>query len=83
MGVKKVRLDKFLSDHTELTRSQIKKKVAAGLVGVNGVIIKDAGFKVAFAGGNYKATRNSNKYAIPRYAIYDNISLDTFISYIS
>ena len=46
MGVKKVRLDKFLSDHTELTRSQIKKKVAAGLVGVNGVIIKDAGFKV-------------------------------------
>lgn len=45
--------------------------------------VKEAGFKVAFAGGSYKATRNSNKYAIPRYPMYDNTSLSTFISYIS
>ena len=34
--------------------------------------IKDLGFKVAFAGGNKKATRSSNKYLIPRYPIYSN-----------
>lgn len=46
-------------------------------------IVKEAGFKVAFAGGGYKATRNSNKYAIPRYPIQSNISLNTFVNYIS
>ncbi len=46
-------------------------------------LVKEAGFKVAFAGGGYKATRNSNKYAIPRYPIYDSTSLSTFINYIS
>lgn len=45
--------------------------------------VKEAGFKVAFAGGGYKATRSSNKYAIPRYPIYDSTSLSTFINYIS
>ena len=34
--------------------------------------IKDLGFKVAFAGGNKKATRSSNKSLIPRYPIYSN-----------
>lgn len=34
--------------------------------------VKDLGFKVAFAGGNRKATRSSNKYLIPRYPIYSN-----------
>lgn len=46
-------------------------------------LVKEAGFKVAFAGGGYKATRNSNKYAIPRYPIYSSTSLNTFINYIS
>ena len=32
--------------------------------------VKDLGFKVAFAGGNKKATRSSNKYLIPRYPIF-------------
>ena len=45
--------------------------------------VKEAGFKLAFAGGNYKATRSSNKYAIPRFAVQSNITLDKFISYIS
>lgn len=46
-------------------------------------ILKNLGFKLAFAGGNYKATRSSNKYAIPRFHIYDNITMDEFISYIA
>ena len=46
-------------------------------------VVKEAGFEVAFAGGGYKATRNSNKYAVPRFPIQSSITLDTFISYIS
>ena len=45
--------------------------------------VKDAGFKLAFVGGNYKATRSSNKYLIPRFHIYDSITMDEFISYIA
>ena len=33
--------------------------------------VKDSGFKIAFGGGNVKATRNSNKFVVPRYPIYD------------
>ena len=40
--------------------------------------IKDLGFKIAFAGGNRKATRNSNKYIIPRYPIHADITLEEF-----
>ena len=42
--------------------------------------VKDVGFKVAFIGGNRKASRNDNKYKIPRYPIYDSTTLDKFIS---
>ena len=45
--MKKIRLDKYLADHTEWTRSQIKKKVASGLVKVQDAVIKDAGYKVS------------------------------------
>ena len=45
--MKKIRLDKYLSDYTEWTRSQIKKKVASGLVKVQDAVIKDAGYKVS------------------------------------
>ena len=45
--------------------------------------IKDLGFKIAFAGGNVKATRSSNKYTVPRYPIYDSTSLDRFIKMVS
>jgi peptidoglycan/xylan/chitin deacetylase (PgdA/CDA1 family) len=41
--------------------------------------IKDTGFKLAFIGGNKKASRNNNKYLIPRYVIHSDITLDTFI----
>lgn len=45
--------------------------------------IKDSGFKIAFGGGNVKATRNSNKYVVPRYPIYDSTTLDNFIKMVS
>ena len=45
--------------------------------------VKEAGFKLGFVGGNYKATRSSNKYLIPRFHIYENITMDEFISYIA
>lgn len=45
--------------------------------------VKDAGFKMAFAGGSRKATRASNKYIIPRYPIHSNITMNQFINMIS
>lgn len=44
--------------------------------------IEEVGFSVAFAGGGYNSTRNSARYAIPRYPIYKNITLNSFISMI-
>ncbi len=45
--------------------------------------IKDVGFQIAFVGGMRKATRNSNKFLIPRYPIHSEITLNDFISYVS
>ena len=45
--------------------------------------IKEKGFKIAFIGGGHKATRNVDKYLIPRYVIYDGITLNQFINYIN
>ena len=45
--------------------------------------IKDLGFKLAFAGGNRKATRSSNKFLIPRYPIYKDTTLNQFINMVS
>ena len=44
--------------------------------------VKDAGFNVAFVGGNRKASRSDNKYRIPRYPIQDGTTLEKFISYV-
>ena len=41
--------------------------------------VKEMGYKVAFTGGSYSATRNDDKYKIPRYPIYESTSLDQFI----
>ena len=41
-------------------------------------LVKEAGFKLGFAGGEAKATRSSNKYAIPRYHMYRNTTLVKF-----
>ena len=45
--MKTVRLDKFLSDNTALSRSQIRVTVKRGNVAVNGVIIRDFGAKIS------------------------------------
>ena len=45
--------------------------------------LQEIGFKLAFVGGDYKATRDSDKYRIPRYHIYRETSLDEFINMIS
>ena len=42
-------------------------------------ILKELGFELAFANGGYKATRNSNKYIIPRFQIKKDITLEDFI----
>ncbi len=41
-----MRLDKYLADMSVGTRSDIKKNIRAGLVSVDGAVIKDPGFKV-------------------------------------
>lgn len=45
--------------------------------------VKDAGFKVAFVGGNRKASRNDNKYKIPRYVILNSTTLSEFINMVN
>lgn len=45
--------------------------------------VKESGFRLGFVGGNKKATRSSNKYYIPRYVVYKNTSLDSFINMVS
>ena len=41
-------------------------------------LVQQAGFKLGFVGGDYKASRSSNKYAIPRYHVYKNTTLIKF-----
>lgn len=41
-------------------------------------LVQQAGFKLAFVGGDYKASRSNNKYAIPRYHVMKNTSLAMF-----
>ena len=45
--------------------------------------VKEAGFKAAFTGGERKASRNGDKYKIPRYVIQDDTSMESFISYVN
>lgn len=46
MSNKLIRLDKFLADRTEFSRSQIKQKLKNGVVTVNGELIYSAEYKV-------------------------------------
>lgn len=45
--------------------------------------VKDSGFQVAFVGGNRKASRNDDKYRIPRYPIQDYTSLEEFKRFVN
>ena len=42
--------------------------------------VQDVGFKLAFIGGNSYATRNTDKYKVPRFPIYSSTSLQQFIN---
>ncbi len=46
-------------------------------------VLSEIGFKLAFVGGESKASRNNNKYKVPRYHMYRDTSLDQFIDMIS
>ena len=46
-------------------------------------LVKEAGFELAFIGGNRKASRNDDKYHIPRYPIQKSTSLEQFINFVS
>ncbi len=51
--------------------------------GIAPQVLQDLGVRVAFGGGGYNATRNSNRYYIPRYPIYDSITMDQFINMVN
>lgn len=46
-------------------------------------VLKETGFSLAFIGGNYKVKQTTDKYSIPRYIIYKNTSLESFINMVS
>lgn len=46
-------------------------------------VLKNLGVQVAFGGGNVNATRNSNRYYIPRYPIYSSITMEQFINMVN
>ncbi len=45
-------------------------------------IVRNAGFKTAYIGGDRKASIGINNYTIPRITIHNNISLDSYINLI-
>lgn len=45
--------------------------------------LKETGFQLGFIGGNKKATQANNKYSIPRYVVYKNTGLNSFIQMIN
>ena len=46
-------------------------------------LVKEAGFDLAFIGGNTKANRSKDKYHIPRYPIRANTTLQEVINYVN
>lgn len=46
-------------------------------------LLKEAGFEMAFVGGNKKANQNNDIYLIPRYIMYDGLSMNTFINIVN
>ncbi len=45
--------------------------------------LKETGFQLAFVGGNRKVKQTDNKYTVPRYVVYKNTSLASFIKMVS
>lgn len=45
--------------------------------------VKESGFKIAFVGGNTKASQSNDPYRIYRYVILNNITLNQFINMVN
>ena len=45
--------------------------------------VSELGFKIAFVGGNAKATQNNNRYQINRYVVLDTITMNQFINMVN
>ena len=45
-------------------------------------VLKEAGFELAFIGGQRKATKGINKFKIPRITMHRNTTLKEYINYI-
>lgn len=45
--------------------------------------VKESGFKIAFVGGNTKASQNNDPYQIRRYVIYSYTTLNQFINMVN
>lgn len=45
--------------------------------------LKETGFEVAFWGGGYNSTRKNNRYLLPRYPIFSDITLQQFINIVN
>ena len=45
--------------------------------------LKEVGFEVAFWGGGYNSTRKNNRYLLPRYPVFSDITLQEFISIVN
>ncbi|MBR5944320.1 MAG: rRNA pseudouridine synthase, partial [Lachnospiraceae bacterium] len=69
-----IRLDKFLSDMSSLTRSQIKEAVKKGRVSVNGNVVKDSSLKVSTTTDVVNLDKEEIKYNLFTYIIVNKPS---------
>ncbi|MBO4376341.1 MAG: rRNA pseudouridine synthase [Lachnospiraceae bacterium] len=69
-----MRLDKFLSDMSSLTRSQIKEAVKKGRVSVNGNVVKDSSLKVSTTTDVVNLDKEEIKYNLFTYIIVNKPS---------
>ncbi len=64
-----MRLDKFISDNSALSRSQVRDAVKKGLVKVDGIIIKQADFKISPETSSVEYAGNIISYRKNRYIL--------------
>ena len=64
-----MRLDKFISDNSALSRSQVRNAVKKGLVKVDGIIIKQADFKISPETSSVEYAGNIISYRKNRYIL--------------
>lgn len=85
-AIKCVNKDKLLSD-LALSRKKLKNTTyfCYPFYEYNSYsieVLKEAGFTLSFAGGFRRAKSTDNRYALPRYVIYNNTTVNELKSYI-